>query len=114
MKAPITAIDVLTAIAGNSDDQDFPERLPAAERLLVALVRGPGFGDCAIEEHANMLLGSTDGWADTYARVEALKLGNVPRLEPKDSDAIASYGYSLAGASFALGFVAGMKLGGVK
>jgi hypothetical protein len=114
--APITAIDILTAIAGNDDCQDFPDRLPVAERLLSALVRGSGFSDCAIEDHANQLLvaAGVGLWPDTLARIEALKLGTVTELEPKDTDAIGSYGYLVAGASFALGLVAGMKLGGAR
>jgi hypothetical protein len=113
-KAPITAIDVLTAIAGNDDCQDFPDRLPVAERLLAALVRGSGFSDCAIEDHANQLLvDAGDGlWPDTVARIDALKGGDVTSLGAEDVGAISSYCYSVAGASFALGLVAGMKIGG--
>jgi hypothetical protein len=106
-------LDVLTAML-NDEADNFRVTLPIAERLLPALLtQGAGLNCCAIEEAAERLLteasrGTDASWPKTLAKWDALQ----QRLPTDDAQTLSVVRYSTAEGAFALGLVAGMRIGG--
>ena len=113
-RGTVTTLDIVGAMLADGDDaQSLSVTLPLAERELAELVER-GFNDCVVEELAGRISAEANGdfWTDADARVERIKLGELTTLTADDASAVSKCGYMTAGGAFALGLVAGMRLGG--
>lgn len=120
--AALTALDVINAMLLDAEESaDIRQRLQVVEPHLRTLVKD-GFNDCRIEEQAAEMLLEVSGRTrdkqgiaevkDILVRIDRMKMGEDLTFSSDDVSAIGSYTYLVAGGSFALGFAAGMRLGG--
>ena len=118
-KAPRgTTLQILDAmLRTETGPEELANNLQAAARHLDEfLVNRHGFNDCAIRDTAESILADVTAadaryWPAVLAVAERVQLGDST-LAPEESQKLGTYIYLIAGASFALGMTAGMRLSG--
>jgi hypothetical protein len=115
-----TVADVLDAMLRTDDGvDDFRGNLAVANQHLPAFLQNEyGFNDSAVQEAADRLLQESmpdRDWLEALALVDRIVEAGVEVTLTRDDVAmVGRYRYTVAGGAFALGFAAGMKMGGAR